>query len=436
MSTFQTNVSGLTIKNCNLDGGITDDGTFAGKTHSCHMIVIGGSGTQDDITVRDSYMTQFDFLMLKTNASTATNRNIRILNNTFFENYFTETGGMNSPNGITEDVIVDGNRVLDGRLRGLTGATGLQIPFGCASASNIRITNNFCRGYYHEICHIEEDCENVVVSGNTFECDFEASGSFISVLENSIATDAIVRNPRNVVIANNTMIYTGTAKEAGTVGVWVTFNGSAETAGSDVIISNNTVKNVATGFAEGGYIDDGNVFIGNTAVDCAIGFTWSNLASALSENNLSKNCDLGISCTAGGMISSHNFLGCTDNAEIGTNPLVLVNPTFMFEYFDIGVGATVNHVLVPLLSRCRIYSDAIGLFNRTGGNDSSSVNVNLSYDGTTLTDTSNYTLNGGSFTSSFSVSGTDLVYVNFSADAKTDCIAQVKFNGSISLETT
>ena len=37
---------------------------------------------------------------------------------------------------------------------------------------------------------------------------------------------------------------------------------------------------------------------------------------------------------AGGMISSHKFLGCTDNAEIGTNPLVLVNPTFLFEYFD------------------------------------------------------------------------------------------------------
>ena len=436
MSMFQTSASGLTIKNCSLDGGVTDSGTFASKTHTCHMISLGGSGTQNDITVRDSYMTQFDFLMLKTNASTATNKNIRILNNTYFENYYSEVGGMNSPNGICEDVIVDGNRVLDGRLKALTGATGVQIPFGCASVSNIRITNNFCRGYYNEICHVEEDCENVVVSGNTFECDFDSNGSFISVLENNVANDLVIRNPRNVVISDNTMIYTGTAKEAGTYGVWVTYNGTAETAGSDVIISNNIVKNVATGFGDGGYIDDGSVFIGNTAVDCAVGFTWSNFASALSENNLSKNCDLGVKATAGGMINSHKFLGCTDNAEIGTNPLVLVNPTFMFEYFDIGAGATVNQVLVPLLSRCRIYGDAVGLFNKSGGNDSSSVNVNLSYDGTTLTDTSNYTLHGGSMTSSFSVSGTDLVYANFSASAKTDCIAQVRFNGSISLETT
>ena len=26
------------IKNCSLDGGVTDSGTFASKTHTCHMI--------------------------------------------------------------------------------------------------------------------------------------------------------------------------------------------------------------------------------------------------------------------------------------------------------------------------------------------------------------------------------------------------------------
>ena len=432
MTMFLVNKSGLTIDDCTLDGGITDDGTT--RTHGCHMIKVSDSGTQNDIIVQNSECRQFDFVFLKTNASTSTNRRVHFLNVNTNNNYLSDLGGFNSPNGIAEDIVVDGCTCTDNR--GTSLATPLQtIPFGCASASNIRITNNYCSGTYSEVCHIEEDCENVVVSGNTFECNFDSSGSFINVLENNIATDAIVRNPRNVVIANNTMIYTGVAKEVGTFGVWVTFNGSATTAGNDVIISNNVVKNVAIGFSEGGYLDDGNVFTGNTAVNCAVGFEWGNFASALSNDNLSKDCDLGVKCNIGGMIDSHKFLGCTDNIVAGNNPIVLSNPTFLFKYFDIGATTTINQTLVPLSSNTRVYGDAIGLFNRGGGSDSSSVNVNLSYDGSALTDTSNYTLNNGVFQSSFAVDGTDLVYANYSNTAKTDAVAQVKFNGSISLES-
>jgi hypothetical protein len=327
---FQGNVTNLTLESCTFDGGTTNSG--ATISHDSYLINFSTSGTQTDVRIQNCNVTRFRYGFLKTNVSTSTQRRISVLNNDFYSNY-DDPCQFNSPSGVMDDLLVQGNTFRDS-LGTAASLTALHCSF--ASCTNFRVISNNFYGAITDALHVEENCINGVLSSNTFE----VNGNGITLQDNNIG--GTYKMPLNITIANNVLVKSGTNREAGKYGIWLINDATPEVPSKRVVVESNVVTSFERGIVSGASTDDAVRIVDNVANDCASGFYLTNGVSSI-DNNTSSNCAIGIQTDSGGVCTNHKFVQCTATVTPSGRPLLVIDP--IFEWVEQSVGAASTTLL-------------------------------------------------------------------------------------------
>jgi hypothetical protein len=416
---FQGTVTGLALENCTFDGGVTNSGSTL--SHSSYLINFPTSGTQTDIRIQNCNITRFRYGFLKTNASTSTQKRISVLNNDFYSNY-DDPCQFNSPAGVMDDLLVQGNTFRDS-LGTSASLTALHCSF--ASCTNFRVIGNHFYGAITDALHIEENSINGVVTSNTFEVD----GKGITVQDNNIG--GVVKMPLNITISNNALVKSGTLREAGKHGIWLVDDATAEVPGKRIVVESNVI----TGFARGIYsavsTDDAVRIVDNVCNDCTSAFYLTVGVSSI-DNNTSANSATGIETSNGGTCTSHKFVQCTNAIVVGGRPLVLIDPIFEWTEQSVGAGSTTNLNTFTWLNN-RIYTDVTThVICDTAADRVTRLDQVIA--GTTFTRTNRFNLSGGGAFTLDCVDNSNVLAVQlFAASARSNIRLVAFFNGTCAI---
>ena len=419
---FAGDCTGLTLDNCLFDGGVTNVG--ATISHDAFLINIPTTGTQTDIRWQDCNVTRFRYPILKTNASTSTQRRISILNCDFYSNY-DEDCPFNSPNGIMDDILVQGCTFRDS-----LGTSASLVALHCsfASCTNFRVIGNQFLGSITDAIHIEENCINWSVTGNTIN----VNGNGVFLVDNNIAGSYTM--PQQGVISNNAISKSGTLKESGKHGIWIADGGGASTVALKyATVSGNTIVGFDQGLFSDSTLDDNCVVEGNSVQNCVYGFR-APTANACFKGNTSSNCTYGVFVSQGGSFQDHVFIDCTTSAANGTaRPVVLFNPLFQFAEFSVTGGTSVYKPCVSLLANARAYGDMhISEWNDVAL-DTSTESYEVTWDGATFTATLKVSYEPGAIACTAVRNSNNLAVQVFAASTRTNIRVETKFNGMLSV---
>lgn len=345
-SFFTGQLSGLIINNCTINGGVINSG--ASLSHSSYLINFPTTGTQSDIVVSHSNITRFRYGILKTNTSTSTQKRLFILNNDFYENY-DDPCQFNSPSGVMDDILVQGNT-----FRNSLGVSASLTTLLCsfASCTNFRVIGNTFSGPCTDALHIEEGCVNGSISTNTFNVD----GNAITLQDNNVG--GTYKMPLNISISSNTITKSGTVREAGKNGIWLINDATPEVPGKRIIVESNSVSSFDRGIISASSTDDAVKISNNISHDCNSGFFLTLGVSSI-DFNISSYCDIGITTSSGGSCIYHKFVQCTNAVSPSGRPLVVMNPTFEWSEQTVTSGST-NLFNTFTWSGNQIYSDVTG----------------------------------------------------------------------------
>jgi hypothetical protein len=414
--------SDLRFEDVKLDGMCTN--VSAVISHENHCISIPSSGTVNDVEFINCDFTRWRFVILKANASTCTNRRWSLAHCDSYGNY-NEDFAFNSPNGVFDDVQVYACRLRDGA--GVSASIN-HLHASFASITNFRVSMCSFEGEVGDAIHIEENCINWTVTGNTINVD----GTGVFLVDNNIAGSYTM--PQQGVISGNTISKSGTLKEAGKHGVWIASGGGAST----VSLKRATVSgNAIVGFEFGMYcdssLDDTTIVTGNVSENCGYGFR-ATFPNSCFKGNASSNCTIGVFSENGGSFQDHIFIECATSAATGTTrPVVLFNPTFQFTEFSVGAGASVFKPCVALLTNARAYGHMhISEWCEVAA-DTSTESLEVTWDGTTFTATQKVSYEPGAVTCSAIRNSGNLAVQTFAASARTTVRVEAKFNGMLSV---
>jgi hypothetical protein len=439
---FLISNSNFSVTDCVIDGKVTNSGSLVSHTSNCffHM----PNGTQNNLTVQNCVLTRHTWPFLKDNAATSTQKNIRILSNKFITNY-TNDCGLNSPNGVMEDVIIDGNTFEDNRCNityGPTQALGIAL----ASVSNVVISNNIIKGQYTDAIHIEEESHYVKIIGNDIKILKAASNSkCIEFNANNIGGTMV--KPQQIIISSNTLSQYGPNRDAGTFGIAFIFNSLSAEPADDIIVSDNTFHSFDTGIYSVTTIADVIALNDNLIEDCDKGINLRD-GELTVYNNITKSCNIGITANPSAQtnetatIKEHTFIDCTTNISVTDTNIVVINPKFIFPEFN-HVPNTTLKTLLPARTQDRIYGQltmTVASGNSLSFDRAFNIEV-ITWDGTSLTwnDTSSLTpsatpvsrvsLESG-FTAKASRTGTTLDVAVFNLNARNNSRLQVDLAGA------
>ena len=422
-SVFALSSSNFTVVDCDIDGGCTSTG--ASITHIAHGIVMPASGTVTDVMVTGTAFHRLRYPLLKANTSTCTNRRIRVADCEFYGNY-NEDLSFNSPNGICDDVSVQNCHFRDGAG---SGASIDQLNLSFASISNFRVVNNSFLGSCLDAIHIEENCNNWSVVGNTINVD----GNGIFIIENNVAGS--YTTPVNGSIVGNSISKAGTLKETGKYGIWV-----ADGAGTATLvalqrsaIANNAVLGFDWGIVCDGTLDDTVSIFGNTIENCNSGIRAPYL-NLLVNGNITSNCAIGIDAQFGGCVQGHTFINCTVAATCNTaRPISLINPAWTFTEFALDAGVHTYKPLCELLTNARVYGQLhISEWCEVLA-DSWTESAEVTWNGTALTATTKASYSPGAVTVDIVMNSDDLAIDILCAADRTTVRLEVKLNGMASI---
>lgn len=419
---FTTSSSNLRFENVVFDGTCTNSG--ASISHENHCISIPSSGTSNDVDFINCHFTRWRYALLKANASTCENRRWSFVHCDFYGGY-NEDLGFNSPNGTWDDI-----QVLDCRFRDGAGAGASlnQLYVAFASCSNFRLSGCQFSGTVADAVHIEENCINWAVTGNTIN----VNGNGVFLVDNNIAGSYTM--PQQGVISNNAISKSGTLKEFGKHGIWVADGGGASTVSlRRASIVGNTVVGFEFGLFFDSTLDDGCVVTSNVSENCAYGFR-APYANSCFKGNVSSNCTYGAFVSVGGSFQDHVFIDCSTAAATGTTrPVVLFNPTFQFAEFSVTGGTSVYKACVSLLANARAYGHMhVSQWNEIGA-DTSTESYEVTWDGATFTATLKVSYEPGVIACSAVRNSNNLAVQVFAASTRTTVRTEVKFNGMLSV---
>ncbi len=423
--------SGIVVFNMQYDGVFMDDisvdagviATSGVLNASNHIWNI--TGDSSNIRIINSYFTAYKFGVLKTNTSTATNRNWEFSGN-IFELMFAPTLTFNTPSGDWDDVRVTNNYFKDNFGESLTPASFPHFGGVAGSVGSGRyiFSDNIFTGTGDGL-HFEEGAEQIVISGNSFYLNMIP----IQILDNNVGGTPLI--PKLFTITSN-IIVNSSGTKTDTYGIEFILDGTTLDAARDVIISNNIIS----GFERGITTDKGieNLSIKNNLIrNCTIGLRMSTSNGDV-KNNFIKECDTAISnVLGGGLVGNNTIMDCTDiltsdNFTTGATGFDIQAPTAV-----VGSG---SGQLVPLIAAT---SKEVFNFEAIFEFTSSAISVfrygkfSLSWDGATLTGGGSAIFEGGQGTITtviFVVSGGNLSLSmnNTSGSAQTlDC--KVTLNG-------
>ena len=416
---FQGTVTGLTLDNCTFDGGVTNSG--ATLSHASYLINFPTSGTQTDIRIQNCNITRFRYGFLKTNASTSTQQRISVLNNDFYSNY-EDPCQFNSPSGVMDDLLVQGNTFRDS-LGTSASVTALHCSF--ASATNFRVIGNHFYGAITDALHIEENSVNGVVTGNTFEID----GNGITLQDNNIG--GTYKMPLNISIGNNTLVKSGTNRGSGKYGIYLINDATPEVPGKRIVVESNVVTSFDRGIVSGVSTDDAVRIVDNVCNDCASAFYLTTGVSSI-DNNTSANSAIGIQTDSGGVATGHKFVQCTAAVTPSGRPILVIDPVFEWTEQSVAASSTTLFNTFTWLNN-RIYTDVTTHVICDVAADRVS-RLDQVTAGTTFTRTNRFNLSGGGALTLDCVDNSNVLAVQlFSSAVRTNVRLSAFFAGTCAI---
>lgn len=182
--------------------------------------LLGGAGASD-VTLLDCDIDSTMWSFLKSNANTGANRRWKIKGGRI-ENVQAGGVSLNSPNGVFDDVLIDG--VTIGRVSP-TEIDGL--PIALAHVTNFRVTGNSLEGTYNNnVIHIEDGCSQGVVSGNVAVFNTSKSwgagwnGTGVLIQDNNVSGP--YRGCDTIIVVDNDLLNTSANTSGYGVGVITT----------------------------------------------------------------------------------------------------------------------------------------------------------------------------------------------------------------------
>jgi hypothetical protein len=441
---FSLSTSDVLIDGCTIDGSATDSGGTL--SHSAYGITHGGnsSNISNNVKIQNSKFTRLTYPFLKDNLSTSISNNWEISKNIFTANYFDDIG-LNSPNGIMNNVLISGN-TLENNKSTLVGSAGLGVAL--ATVTNVSITDNHFNGTYYDAIHIEENSDYISIEGNTFSINKGTGSSCKAIAFNANNVVGTEQRPNHISVIGNNMFQNGPIKDTNSFAIALVWNQFKQNPASEIVISNNTIKNFNGGINSVATLNDSIVITGNIIEDCEYGLLLNDGAMTVS-NNVTKLCDYGIGCNIGtdtnesAVIRDHVFIDCNTNVFVtDASNIVVINPKFIFSEFN-HTPTTTLKTLLPARSQDRIYGQlTMTIISGLGFTTGSAFDIEvITWDGTNLTwnDTSSLTpsatpVSRVNFESGFSLNasrtGTTLDVAVNNVTARDNCRLQVDLAGA------
>jgi hypothetical protein len=338
-----------------------------------HIFMINAS--VNDVYISNSKFTRATFGILKTNTSTATNKNWEF-NSNIFENFFAPQLTFNTPSGDWDNVRVINNELRNSLAHTLTGAPSIHMGglAGGSGSGRFLWANNTFTGTGQGI-HFEEGAEEVIIDGN----NFATTDIAIQILDNIVGGAPLT--PARFIISNNTIVQTGTkVKPIVNIGIDCIFDASAHPAVRNILISDNIIKNWEEGIkcAEEGYQYK---ISNNLIMDCDIGIKVTDSVDLF--GNTFENCNNGIiESFNGALIGNNRFQSCTTPIDsTGVNGIATSGEEYYINNFSLPNG---NGQIIPI---CPIGTrrDIKATIYLVGGSSRRFATFNTAWDGTTLT---------------------------------------------------
>jgi len=289
-------------------GAATETMTY-GVSGNTFAFVIGVSASEiNDITLLNTDVFGFDWVILKANSTTTINRRWRILGG-FFSANINGHVNINSPKGTFERLVVSGTTMGPVGLGTVNGT-----PISLANVGLAAITGNSIRGtFINNIIHLEEACTGITVSGNVIQgvtstslgAGFSGSGIFMT--DNNIGTGSF-RACVDISITGNTFRQ-ATTNSSG-YGIFVN-------ATSVLTQRLTVVGNTFSGFSAGANIIATQFdFIGNTFTSFVGSGTGITVNASSSVGTIANNA---INNFATALSGSGTTIQITNN--VGYNPV-------------------------------------------------------------------------------------------------------------------
>ena len=501
---FNWRASNMSVENCILDGAMTHSG--ATTSHQVYGFVSPSTGTQDAFLLQNCRVTRLGFPFLKANDRTSTQTNIKICGNHFTGNYYNDCG-LNSPNGVCDDVHIinntfENNQTIDSV--GPTQALGVAL----ASVTNAVVSGNSFSGKYTHALHIEEACKSVSAVGNVFDITVGACVSFnansigqtpasitAASWSSGVATITTAANhgysafqsvsitgvnpagynsgyvivtevvsatqfkylrssdpgayvsggttvkqaaPQHCAIVGNTMIQSGAAKLAGTMGIRFIFNTLSGLPASNIIVSGNTINNFESGIYSVATLDDTIVVKDNLIDKCTYGIQVSDGGLTFSGNT-TRDCDndiLGV--ISAGLayesftVSDHTFVNSTVPVTSTDTGVALIDPSFIFSEFNHTASNTYK-VVCPATANDRHYGTACTTIMSSDSFDRSFDAAELTWNGTSFTETTKVSRDSG-WAIAYRVNAGNLEINCFNANNRIGARLQMAFRGTVYID--
>lgn len=350
-----------------------------------------GSSDFNYLTLRNSKFHDMNRVFLRSNASTNNVTNI-VVDGCEIYNLNTAGVNLNFPNGSINYVRIVNNHFHDF----LQGAE--QIFSGGASLKNAIFSGNTYDGTGRECIHLEEEGENITITGNVFNItDLSGTEELRGVFLTDNNISGTYAQPTNVSITGNVFKNRDVDGTGTYTGIQLAVDASGENACKHVTIKGNTIE----GYDRGIRVDYGEPIVeGNQITDCAIGI-YANQPKPSISNNFFNDCPIAVEGGGrGGIVGKNVYNNCTTVVTSTGGERLNLSGFVLYVEADIVVAdtATVNTNL----------GIDLGADGDADGNAMLSAVVSgtlyknrlsaLNWDGATLTDTQTYVAGAGAFT--------------------------------------
>jgi hypothetical protein len=385
------------------------------------------SGTATNYSIDSCCIMNNVWGFLKSNDNTSTQRKWTFANN-LFQNFYSPQVTFNTPSGVMSDVKVIGN-TFDTSFAALTSSSGFNHSGGVAGgdeAYNFIFDSNQFIGQGTGL-HFEEGAELIVISNNNFRMSDEA----VELLDSDVG--GVRHIPQKFVISGNTMEQSGTI-EGSARAIQLIFDVSGFGAGRIVVITNNVINGYEIGISTSETLGMELVISDNIISACDLGMRLIGPIGDTVNNNLIKDCPIGMNFQRGGMTGKNTFYNNTTNVTKSGQSCGLAGWSVNQEYItgsELPIGST-SIVLMPLPVAARMSGRLSYNLAALTANSSRVGTSAIDWDGTTLTVTPETSGGSGTVTfTSISRSGDNLIitFNNGSGGATTGSLSVTFIGG-------
>jgi hypothetical protein len=332
--------SGLTLRNLTVNGGVT-----AGVGSTSHVTIVvqpvGTAGNEfSNLVIDGGLYTNISRAYSHVNSPTVTAaiRGIKV-QNARFETFYRSAITINSPNSETSDILISGNRFVDGLYKTTGGPAEAHVSIG--SGRQVRVVNNYFGGQGDGI-HSEEAAVDQIISSNTLTLtDVSANGIFLA--DAALGGGGSIA-PKNIVISSNTMRGPGLAT-ATSDGIKLVSDASGLGPTNGVVITGNVIEGFRRGISATAE-NESQIITANTLRDNLHGL-WSVKPLMQAKNNLFIGNTVDLYSQLAGMWGEQSFVAAI-TATVDSGRIGIVGWDIVLPLFTLPATATTNIDITPM----------------------------------------------------------------------------------------